>query len=114
MVRASRTPTGPWLCCSGHPSFADIPNIPQEQTAFFDCVFAKEGDIFKGSICHLEAMKEFLEGNLRKSAGVRILLHLGCSRFGDLPSRPSSVCCEKVRNPGRLAGSGQLAGSNHQ
>lgn len=36
------------------------PRYPQEQTTFFHRVFAKEGDIFEGSICEWEAMKELI------------------------------------------------------
>lgn len=51
VVQAARPPTGTWLCCSGYPFFTDLPNVPQEQLAFFDRIFAKEGDIFEGSSC---------------------------------------------------------------
>lgn len=45
MMRAS-PPTGTWLCCSDHPFFADLPNIPKEQIVFFNRAFTREGDIF--------------------------------------------------------------------
>lgn len=42
VMRAARPPTGVWLCCSGHPFFADLPNTPPEQIAFFACSRKKE------------------------------------------------------------------------
>lgn len=51
IVRAGRPSTCTWLCCNDHPFFADLPNVPQKQNAFFDRIFAKEGDIFEGSSC---------------------------------------------------------------
>lgn len=60
VASAARPPTGVWLCCSGHPFFADLPNISREQIAFFDRVFAKEGDIFEGAVFVWEAVKEVI------------------------------------------------------
>lgn len=60
IVRASRPPTGTWLCCNGHSFFMNLPNVPQDQIVVFNHVFAKEGDIFEGSICDWEAMKELI------------------------------------------------------
>lgn len=60
VVKASRMLTGTWLCCSGHPFFADLPNIPQKQVAFFDRVFAREGDIFEEAVFDWEATKEVM------------------------------------------------------
>lgn len=34
--------------------------MPQEQVAFFDRVFAKEGDIFEGAVFDWEAVKEVI------------------------------------------------------
>lgn len=34
--------------------------MPQEQIAFFDRVFAREGDIFEGAVFDWEAVKEII------------------------------------------------------
>lgn len=60
VVRAVRRITGIWLCCSGHPFFANLPNILQGQIVFFDRVFSREGDIFEEAVSDWEAVKEVI------------------------------------------------------
>lgn len=52
--------TGTPLSYSLHPFFKDIPKVPQEQKAFFNRVFVKEGDIFEGFLFDWAPVNELI------------------------------------------------------
>lgn len=60
MVKEPRLRTGTSLNYKEHMFFEDIPKIPQEQKAFYDRVFAKEGDIFEGFMFKWALVKKLI------------------------------------------------------
>lgn len=105
VVRAARPTTGVWLCCSSHPFFADLSNMPQDQIAFFNRVFAREGDIFEEAVFDLEAVKEVILKGIFE--GVQELEFFSILDVpGEVIGRVARVIstASKVQDPCRLAG----------
>lgn len=59
MVKRSPS-TGTPLNCREHPFFDDIHEIPKEQKAFYDRIFAKEEDILEGSLFDWAPVKKLI------------------------------------------------------